>query len=66
MRFLKIIRKRLDHSQDGVNVAGGIDAVVSANVNEPGKSRTSVRSRQTIVQRSGRTDQKSQDEGGTK
>jgi hypothetical protein len=64
VKFLKVIRKRLDHSQDGVNVAGGIDAVISANVNEPGKTHTSVKSRQTIVQRGGRTERT--DEGGPK
>jgi hypothetical protein len=49
----KVFRRRVRHEGNGVNVAADINAVVSANVNEPG-SRSSVRSRQRIVQRSGR------------
>ena len=56
MNLRKVIHRTLRHSKDGVNVAGGIDAVVNANVNEPGESRTSVRSRTRIVQRNGRTE----------
>ena len=52
----KVIQRTLRHSKDGVNVAGGLNAVVNANVNEPGESRTSVRSRTRIVQRNGRTE----------
>jgi hypothetical protein len=51
----KIIQKRIRHQSGGVNAAGDVNAVVSANVGE-GSSRThvSTRSRQRIVQRSGR------------
>jgi hypothetical protein len=52
----KVIQRTLRHQKDGVNVAGGINAVVNANVNEPGESRTSVRSRTRIVQRNGKTE----------
>lgn len=50
----KVIRRQVDRSQDGVDIAGGINAVVAVNVNEPGLSHTSVSSTQRIVQRSGR------------
>jgi hypothetical protein len=52
----KVIQRTLRHEKDGVNVAGGINAVVNANVNEPGETRTSVRSKTRIVQRNGRTE----------
>jgi hypothetical protein len=56
MNLMKIIQRRIRHQSRGVNAVGGVDAVVSANVGE-GSSRThvSTRSRQRIVQRSGRT-----------
>ncbi len=50
----EIIRRRIRHSKDGVNIAADINAVVAGTVGEPGKT-TSVSSRQTIVQRNGRT-----------
>ena len=50
----KVIRRQVESSLDGIDVAGGINAVVAANVNEPGSSQTSVSSTQRIVQRSGR------------
>lgn len=56
MNLRKVIQRTLRQSKDGVNVAGGINAIVNANVNEPGESRTSVRSRTRIVQRNGRTE----------
>jgi hypothetical protein len=56
MNLRKVIRRTIRHSKDGVNVAGGIDAVVNANVNEPGVTRTSVHSTTRIVQRNGRTE----------
>lgn len=57
MKFAKVIRKAIAHDSDGVSVRGGINAAVAANVNEPGTSRTSVRSESHIVQdsRSART-----------
>lgn len=56
MSLRKVIQRTLRHEKDGVNVAGGINAVVNASVNEPGESRTSVRSKTRIVQRNGRTE----------
>jgi hypothetical protein len=56
MKLRKVIQKRLRRDGDGVSVAGGLDAVVSANVNEPGRSETNVRSHTRIVQRNGRTE----------
>ncbi|HYY75135.1 MAG TPA: hypothetical protein VE644_02315 [Gaiellaceae bacterium] len=37
-----------------MNVSGDVNAAISANVNEPGPSRTHVSTRQRVVQRSGR------------
>ncbi len=54
MRIRKVINEPIDVERDGVNIAGGVNAVVAANVNEPG-STTSVSSRQRIVQRSKRS-----------
>jgi len=60
MKLRKVISRNLEDevgNEDGdVNMAGSINAVVSANVNEPGTHRTSVSSRQRIVQRNGRTE----------
>lgn len=57
MKIRKVIRRTLkDEGNDGVNVAGSINAVVSANVNEPGSQSTHVSSHQRIVQRNGRTE----------
>jgi hypothetical protein len=56
MKLRKVIRRRIRSDADGVSVAGGIDAVVSAAVNEPGETTTSVRSKTRIVQRNGRTE----------
>ncbi len=55
MRVRKIIRKRIRHDKDGVQIAGDINAVVAGNVNEgPGAGSTAT-SRQRIVQKSRRT-----------
>jgi hypothetical protein len=40
----------------GGSVAGGVNVVVAANVDEPGDARTSVSSGQRVVQRGGRTE----------
>jgi hypothetical protein len=53
MRIRKTIRKDLRRDDGNVQVFGGVDAVISANVGEPG-GETHVRSSQRIVQRSGR------------
>jgi hypothetical protein len=56
MRLRKIFNKRVQRDDDDVQVAGAVNAVVSANVNEPGSThRVSSRQRQRIVQREGRT-----------
>jgi hypothetical protein len=56
MKVRKVIRRELRHGEPGINVAGDVNAVVAANVNEPGESHTSVSSRQRIVQRSTKGD----------
>jgi len=48
----RVIRKRIRHNKDGTQVVADVNAVVAANVNESG-SRSSVSSRQRIVQRQG-------------
>jgi hypothetical protein len=53
MNLRKVISSRFRRHGGGVDVAGDVNAVVAANVNEPGGS-TSVSSKQTVVQRSGR------------
>jgi hypothetical protein len=53
----KVINKAFRHQSGGTNVAGDVNAVVSANVGEK-QSETAVSSRQStrIVQRSGQTE----------
>jgi hypothetical protein len=64
MNIRKVIRKRIRHEKDGVQIAGDINAVISANVDEVG-SHSHVSSRQRIVQRSGkRKATKDQRKGG--
>jgi hypothetical protein len=55
MSFRRIISKRIRRDKDGVQIAGDVNAVVSANVGERGSS-SHVSSRQTshVVQRSGK------------
>ena len=47
----KVIRKRIRYDQDGVRINGDAQATIAANVGRKG-TRTSVQSRQRIVQRS--------------
>ena len=56
MKIQKHVTRKVQHSEDGVNVAGTVNAAVAANVNEPGSSHTKVSSRQRIVQRNGETE----------
>jgi hypothetical protein len=56
MKFRKVIQKHLRRDGDDVSVAGGLNAVVSASVNEPGRTQTSVHSHTRIVQRNGKTE----------
>jgi hypothetical protein len=55
MRFVKVIQRRIQGRDGGVDVKGGVNATVAANVGERGAT-TQVSSKQRIVQRSGRTD----------
>lgn len=59
MKLHKVIRKRFDKSIEGISAAGRLNAVIRANVNEPGTTRTDVRAKSTVVQRSGRVGQAS-------
>ena len=52
MRIRKRINKRIDRDQDGVQVSGAVNAVVSVNVGEDG-STTRATSRQSVLQREG-------------
>ncbi len=44
------------HRGGGTDVVGDVNAAIAANVNEPGRTRTHVSSKQRIVQRGGRTE----------
>jgi hypothetical protein len=55
MRLSKVISKTLRREGNGAQVAGRIDAAIAANVNEQGATRSRTKTRQRIVQRSGRT-----------
>lgn len=47
----KVIRKRIRHHRDGVNVAADIDAVIAINTGEDaGVSQTTARSSHVVVQ----------------
>jgi hypothetical protein len=51
---IRRIKKRIRHQDENVQVAADIDGVVATNVGRPGQTtRSTVRSRQRIVQRSG-------------
>jgi hypothetical protein len=55
VKIKKIIQRRIRHAQKGVNAVGDVNAVIAANVNEGGsRTHVSSRSRQRIIQRSGR------------
>jgi hypothetical protein len=54
MKFSEVVRRRIRHSKDGVNVVADINAAISGAVNEPGR-KTSVSTRQKVVHRSGAT-----------
>jgi hypothetical protein len=48
------IRRRIRHQGKNAQVAADVDAVIATNVGEPGRvTKSTVRSRQRIVQRSG-------------
>jgi hypothetical protein len=57
MKFRKVINKPFKTEKDGTTVTGGVNAVVNANVNEPGsESHVSSKQRVRVVQRGGRTE----------
>ena len=57
MNVRKIIHKAIRHQGDDSQIAGDVNAVVSANVGEKGsRNVVSSRSKTRIVQRSGRTE----------
>ena len=53
MKINRVIRKRIAHDEDGISIAGGLTAAISASVNEPGESTTHVSANERIVQRTG-------------
>lgn len=57
MRYRKVIDEEVATSEDGASIAGAVNAVIAANVNEPG-SRTRVSRKQKIkvTQRDGHTE----------
>jgi hypothetical protein len=70
MNLRKVISRRFHRAGGGGQVAGDVNAVVSANIGERGSvSHTSSRKRTRVVQRSGKTvvseTQASQDKEGT-
>lgn len=54
MRIRKVINRTIHSDEDGVQVAGAVNAVIAANVGEGGAAATAASSRQRIVQRSAR------------
>lgn len=54
MNIRKVIARRIRHTEDGLDLAADVNAVISANVGERSSS-SHVSSRQRIVQRSGAT-----------
>ena len=56
MKFRKVINEPIEHDEDGVSVTGGVNAVISANVNESGDSSVSNKQKVRVVQRNGRTE----------
>jgi hypothetical protein len=59
----RVIRKRIRRNEDGTQLAADVNAVVAANVNEPG-SRSSITSRQRIVQKQDSRPKDEAPEGG--
>ena len=55
MRIRKVLRKPITIDEDGLQVSGGIHAVISANVNEPGNTSATSSQRVRIVQRAGKS-----------
>ncbi len=56
MKINDVFSKKWRHSKNGIDIAGGIDAALSANVSESGSdNRSSTRQRSRIEQRGGNT-----------
>src|ERR671937_84797 len=51
MNIRRIIERRIRHREEGIDVAADVNAVIAANVGEPG-SVTSASNRQRVVHRS--------------
>jgi hypothetical protein len=56
MRYRKVINEPIEIDENGVSVRGRTNAVIAANVNEPGDSRVSSRQKVRVVQRNGKTE----------
>jgi hypothetical protein len=56
MRIRRVIQKPIQHQSNGIDLAGDLNAAISANVNEP-QAQTHLRTRSSnrIVQRGGQT-----------
>jgi hypothetical protein len=52
VRIGKVIRRRIRESRNGVNIVGDVNAVISGNVNEPGRSHAIASQNTRIVQNS--------------
>jgi hypothetical protein len=63
MKFREVISKQIEHESDGLSVAGGLSAVVAANVNEHGPAQTSVSTRRRIVQDAGASGRRADRDG---
>ncbi|TMF89466.1 MAG: hypothetical protein E6I08_04635 [Chloroflexi bacterium] len=61
MRIRKVIDRKIRSQREGLNVAGDIQGVIAANINEPGTTVVSSTSHNRIVQRSGRRTKKSKE-----
>ena len=61
MRIRKVIDKKIRSRRGDVNVAGDIQGVIAANVNEPGTNVVSSTSHNRIVQRSDRRTSKNKE-----
>lgn len=56
MKWRKVINEPIDVERDGVTIAGGVNAVIDANVNEPvPSSHVSSKQKVRVVQRRGKT-----------
>jgi hypothetical protein len=64
MKVRKVIKRAVRRNEPGMNVASDVNAVLAANVNEPGSSHTEVSSKQRVVQRSTKDDQAEAGKGG--